>query len=112
MFLCSIKSNFCNDWCKAWRNGGFIIDGVKKNHNGGCIFNPRTFGGQWGPHIVSTLKAQQAELVRKLLFHLWSGQKRKSFAFVFGCTRFGGICGDMSKNVFCWKSPFAFVTKL
>jgi len=43
---------------KLGENGGFIIDDVKKNHYGGCIFTPRIFGGQWGPHIVSTLKAQ------------------------------------------------------
>ncbi len=25
--------------------GGFIIDGVKKNHSGGCIFTLGIFGG-------------------------------------------------------------------
>jgi hypothetical protein len=25
--------------------GGSIIDGVKRNHSGGCIFTPRIFGG-------------------------------------------------------------------
>ncbi len=106
-----LSQAFVGIGAKFRKNGGFIIDGVKKNHSGGRIFTPGIYGGQWGPHIVSTLKAQHAELVRILLF-LWNGQKRKSFVFVFGCTMFRGICCDMSKNVFCRRSPCAFVKEI
>jgi len=86
---------------KLGKTSGPIVDGVEKNHSGGHIFTLGISSGQWGPHIISTLKAQQAKLVKKLLFSLWSGQKRKSFVFVLSYTKFGGICYDMSRNVFC-----------
>jgi hypothetical protein len=63
-----LNQPFITTRAKFGETNGSIVDGVKGNHNGGRIFTPRIFGGQWGPHIISTLKAQQAKLVNYFIF--------------------------------------------
>jgi hypothetical protein len=63
-----LNQPFVATQAKFGKTNGSIVDGVKRNHNGGRIFTPRIFDGQWGPHIISTLKAQQAKLVKNYYF--------------------------------------------
>jgi len=59
---------FAATGAKLGETGGSTVDGAEGNHSGGRIFAPPGIsGGQWRPHTASTLKAQQAELVRKWL---------------------------------------------
>jgi hypothetical protein len=53
-----LSQPFVNTDVKIRKIGGFIVDGIEINHNVGHIFIFGIFSGQWGPHIVSTLKAQ------------------------------------------------------
>ncbi len=59
---------FAATGAKLGETGGSTVDGAEGNHSGVRIFTPPGIsGGQWRPHTASTLKAQQAELVRKWL---------------------------------------------